>query len=161
MSLFLMVFCFWRNMKQSTWPNWPSKWCRQCSWADPFPCRPEWQVCVDLPSSALNHCSISHLWNVPIPTKFIQYCCGPVNCTHLPSLFELIFLFTTHFNDVIKVALKSRPPCGPLLWCAGWPLLRVGSGNLLDLNSIQWFVVPLLRLSHCHRWRCDLLWLTV
>lgn len=50
--------CFWRNMKQSTWPNWPSKWCRRCSWADPSPCRPEWQVCGDLPSSALTYFSI-------------------------------------------------------------------------------------------------------
>lgn len=38
-------FLVLRSMKRSTWPNWPLKWCHQCSWADPS-CRLGCQVGV-------------------------------------------------------------------------------------------------------------------
>lgn len=43
-------FLFLRSMKRSTWPNWPLKWCHQCSWADPS-CRLGCQVGVKFPHS--------------------------------------------------------------------------------------------------------------
>lgn len=70
-SVLLLLF-FLRNMKRSTWPNWPSKWCHQCSWVDPS-CRLGCKVKL---SHSLNLFAIFHF----VATMGFNLKAGKNNC---------------------------------------------------------------------------------